>query len=229
MSVVADVVLIDRALDFLDLTAPIGVLNPNGMTYLVTSIGADVYEVSLTGDGSVRDGSNEGVTLRFSIRGPEGDVVDITDKRSIVRLRMEIVSAAVGDSLLVHVGVKSQGSTGGAGVPRFAGFSTDTGVIDRSTCNSLTSNSTTGTAGLSVILLDLVPIATTSGTWEFGLAKINTLTSAGALINSTELSSAVDAAPGTCEIQVLLGYDAAHLLTHTAQIKISAIALQVAE
>ena len=69
----------DFGLQYPDLTAPLGAYNVAGFAYTITLVGADVYELTITGTGVVADGPTEGLTLDFEVTDVDGDTVSLSN------------------------------------------------------------------------------------------------------------------------------------------------------
>ena len=222
-------VVIDYARVPIDLTAHSSVTNPNGMTYSVTHISGTTYELSITGDGSIRDGISEAVALYFPIVDAAGNAVNITQGKWRLRSRMTLVSATVGSSALFMWGIKTVPGTESSGTVRAAGITTAaSGAIEASGCTALASNSTQAAAGLAAIDFSLDPLENASGSWEIGDTLVNRFDAVGAKINAAQLQSSSDAAPGTPAWCMILGSDALSITTaKTVRVQVEAIATQV--
>ena len=208
------------ALAALDLSATTAVSNPNSMTYSVTDQGSDVWRVSLTGDGSIRDGANEGVSLVYTPKDADGNTIDLTGAKHSVHWQLELDSVSAGDDLLVMVGVVAS-SGGTAQWVRLSGFSTSSSATRRSVSNSTTSNSTTGTADLDQIRGHYVPVPITGSTWQAGGIVTWTLNSSGEKVNSFQAAPGNGSASDNINLCLFLGFDSAHTSAKTADIKIS--------
>ena len=211
------------ALAALDLTDTSSVYNPNSMTYSVADQGSDVWRVSLTGDGSVRDGVSEGVTLLFTPKVGDGNTVDLTEAKHAVHWHLKLHSVSGGDDLIVMFGVVA--SSGGTPQwVRLAGFTTwdDGSVPRRSVATSTNSNSTTGSTDLAVVRGHYVPTPITGSTWQSGGMVTWTLNSSGEEINGFQVGSVDGSASHSVTLALFIGFDpAAHTDTKTADIKLS--------
>jgi hypothetical protein len=211
------------ALAALDLSGTASVYNPNSMTYSVSDQGSDVWRVSLTGDGSVRDGVSEGVTLIFTPKDADGNTIDLTEAKHSVHWNLKLHSVSGGDDLIVMFGVVA--SSGGTPQwVRLSGFTTfdDGGDPRRSVATSVNSNSTTGAASLAVVRGHYVPVPITGSTWQGGGMVTWTLNSSGEEINSFETGPVDGNSSHSINLCLFLGFDpAAHTDTKTADIKLS--------
>jgi len=227
LSVSGGSVVLNRTPHVVDLTAPKGVLNPSGLTYSVVSAGSGNYTVQLTGNNAVTDGIAEGVTLRFDLKDPAGNTAAITTGDWIVMARVTIVSASAGNSLLCMTGVKTQPTSSSAGTLAIWGFSTGTVAILRSLATSVGINATATATGLKSIEGTIAPSLINSGSYRLGSASITCLDSSGVYISDVQSATSLDATPGTPELVVFLGYDAANLLTTSATIKVEQICYKI--
>lgn len=222
----AEVAETPLALKPLDLANPDGVSNTNSMVYAVAPQGADVWRVTLTGDGAVRDGVAEGVTLEFTPKDKNGNTVDLSTGKYAVSVEVEISAAAVGDELIVMAGVSARAGATYQWV-RLGGFVTDT-AIKRSIGSNINSNSTTTTTDLKKTRLTYVPQRVEDGaSMRAGAGIVWTLNSSGAPVNKSEMASGVGTLTDVHNVAVFLGFDAAHTTTKNADVKISAVAALV--
>lgn len=215
------------AWETIDLSAPASTTNPNSMTWSVTSLGSGVYRVSLTGDGLIRDSISEGPAAYWTILDKDGTAVNITQRRHTVRMRMTIISATAGSSMIVMFGIKSRPGTPSAGVVRATGLTTSTAAVEGCNVTSLSSNSPQAASGLVRVELVLPPIASSSATWDCGQGLVNRFDSSGVRINGTELTSDTDTTPGTPMWALVLGSDATGVTTpKTVDIKVEVLVVQ---
>jgi len=210
-----------------DLSSPVTTQNPNSMTFSIADQGSDVWRISCTGDGSIRDGVSEGVTLDFLPKDNDGNTVDLTAAKHVVSFEVEVSSASFGDALIVMFGVGER-SGGTYQWVRLGGLTThSSSAIRRSVASGVNSNSTTGTADLEKIRGVYVPERAEDGTMRAGACAIWTLNSSGAPVNKTELTSGSGTISNTVNMALFIGFDSAHTNTKTCDVKISAIASQV--
>lgn len=211
----------------IDLSTPESTTNPNSMVWSATPLGSGVYRVSLTGDGLIRDSISEGPAAYWTILDKDGAAVDITLRRHTVRMRMTIVAATAGSSMLAMFGVKSRPGTPSVGLVRASGLTTSTVAVEGCGVTSLSSNSTQAAPGLARVELLLPPIASSSATWDCGQGLVNRFDSSGVRINGTELTSDTDATPGTPMWALVLGSDALGVTTaKTVDLKIEVLVVE---
>lgn len=229
-TIVGGEVVLDRSWRTVDLSAPDAVHNTLSMVYSVTSLGSGNYRISATGTGAALDGPSDGMLqLRFPLEDSAGNTVDYASGKYFLEWRLDIVSATAGESLLIMAGLRTQPTTTGSGVPRFAGITTGTSTVDLSTCAALGSNGTTGKTGLAAVCGRITPPPIDSGSFDIGSLTVTSLDSAGARIGPpSDTATTSDGSPGTCdELHVLVGFDTAHTNTKTADVKLRYRIIQV--
>jgi len=214
------------ALSYVALDTPEDTYDPNSMIHSIVDQGSDVYRVSLTGDGSARDGVSEGVTLLFDVKDSDGNTIDYTEGKHALLWSIEIDSAAVGDSLLVMPGAVGLIS----GVPqwvRLLGFSTHTAAVRQSKATVLTSNATTTATDITKIRGYYTPIKRDSGDHYLGGFMGWTIDSGDEIINIANAGGWIEEPPSEVKLGLFLGFDTGHTNTKTADVKVSSVAVQV--
>ena len=222
--------VLDIPLRTIDVTNYKASVNPNTMTFSVTDQGGGVHRVSLTGDGNIRDGSSEGVTLRFDPVDSAGNIVDISGQKWGVIWEVTLSSVTAGDSLIVMPGVSAQADDASDGEIRLAGFTTYTsGAPRRSVTGDRFNNYTTASTDLEKVIGVYVPMPVSSGTTKMGGFIVYTLNTAGAYINNTYALSGNEITPDPFEFVLFLGFDTAHTNTKTADITLKMVAFPMYE
>lgn len=208
---------------FPDLVSGGTLRNPNSMSVTVTSLGSDQHRVSATQQGTARDGLAEGWSRFFSIVGPAGEAVDLSQGKYGLEVVVEVISATAGDSLIIMAGLGTDGpSTVTGTLFALAGFSTGAAAaLERSTGVLDASNGTTAAATLSKVCMRWVPTGQTTGNFDMGAPVVCVLNSSGALVNTTTLSPGSDASPGTVGFIFFVGFDTTGSNTKAADVKVS--------
>lgn len=221
-------VKMDLTRNFPDLVAGGTLRNPNAMSVTVTSLGSNQHRVQATQQGTIRDGLAEGWSRFYSILGPAGEAVDLSQGKHGLEVTIEVISATAGDSLIIMAGVGTDGPSTVAGTLfALAGFSTGTASLERSTCVLDASNGTTAAATLSKVCLRWLPPGNTSGSFDLGAPVVCVLNSSGAIVNTTTLSPGSDAVAGTVGLIFFVGFDVAGSNTKSADIKVSYFAFPI--
>ena len=213
---------------FPDLVSSGTLRNPNSMSVTVTSLGSNQHRVQATQQGTIRDGLAEGWSRFYSIVGPAGEAVDLSQGKHGLEVTVEVISATGGDSLIIMAGLGTDGpSTVTGTLFALAGFSTGAASLERSTCVLDASNGTTAAATLSKVCLRWLPPGNTSGSFDLGAPVVCVLNSSGAIVNTTTLSPGSDASPGTVGLIFFVGFDVAGSNTKSADIKVSYFAFPI--
>lgn len=202
--------------------------NPNSMSVTVTSLGSDTHRVAATQQGTARDGLAEGWSRFFSIVGPAGEAVDLSQGKHGIEVTVEVVSATAGDSLIIMAGIGTDGPSNVTGTLfALAGFSTGVAAFERSTGALDASNGTTAAATLSKVCMRWLPPGNSSGNFDLGAPQVCVLNSSGAIVNTTTLSPGSDASPGTVGLIFFVGFDVTGSNTKSADVKVSYFAFPI--
>lgn len=194
----------DFGLQYPDLTAPLGAYNVAGFTYTITSVGADVYELTITGTGVVADGPTEGLVLDFEVTDVDGATVALSNGTHDVLSIVTIENTLPGGAIIVAGGIRTRGGATphASAFYCMAGFGTGgtREVITAASSNGSTAQGTIDATELQVRPSLLQP--TTA--WAAGSV---TTYSTSAALSSTSTSHGSDATPGTTRCALFIGCD----------------------